>query len=94
MEQAWRTATSITREKTLIVDLRSLDSADQEGMVLIERLRDAGACFVLGQREAPLAIAEILGLSNELETRHARPAASKARRGSLVGFLRSLHASR
>ncbi len=70
LEQSWRTARSIMEGKALVVDLSGLSDADERGMQLLARMRDAGAKFVTASRPEALDVARRLGLPTESAPAH------------------------
>jgi len=92
LEQAWTTAKSTMSGKRLIVDIAGLGSADETGLALLERFRDAGALFVVGFQSEPSAIAASLQIQSgpTLDPRHDRDESHENGRGaSLTWRLRS-----
>jgi len=46
LEHAWRCASSVLRGKELVIDISGLTGADEQGVDLLFRIREAGARFV------------------------------------------------
>ena len=67
LQQAWRTASSIIRNRSLIVDLSYVTGIDLAGQHLLREWHDRGAQFVAKSPESRLLIQSITGQSvNEL----------------------------
>jgi ABC-type transporter Mla MlaB component len=50
LEHAWETATSVTKDKAVVVDVTGLTTADPAGMELLARMRRSGARFTAAVR--------------------------------------------
>lgn len=61
LEHAWQTATSIMRNKQLVVDVSDVTSADATGMQLLKRMLKAGASLVSAQPPASPGLLDSLG---------------------------------
>lgn len=81
LEQRWITAQSIMHGKELLVEVSSLDNADEAGMDLLSRMRDAGARLTTSRPARAPQLLQSLGLP-------APTPAPGAARGSFMRILR------
>lgn len=86
LQNAWETASSVTTNKAVVVDVTGLTTADPAGMELLTRMRRSGARFtaaVRTGREELFRALEVLSSSPETPS-HARSASWRR----LLGFVR------
>jgi hypothetical protein len=63
LEHAWLSATSVLRGKELVLDLTSLDDADEAGLALMSRMQEAGARVIPPANSDQPVLTGTLGLS-------------------------------
>lgn len=62
LEHAWQTATSIMRDKQLVLDVSDLTGADATGVQLLHRMLRAGARLVSAEPPASPSLLRLLGV--------------------------------
>jgi hypothetical protein len=84
LEHAWQTATSILRDKQLILDVSGLTGVDEPGSQLIQRMFGSGALVI--SREQPASRGLLLSLGVPISF-SAHPRRSPSLRGWVRGIL-------
>jgi ABC-type transporter Mla MlaB component len=79
LEHAWQTATSIMRDKQLLLDVSDVTGADATGMRLLQRMLGSGARLVSAEPPASPELLRSLGAPIDFK-RRPQPARSLWRR--------------
>ena len=84
LEHAWQTATSIMRDKQLILDVSGLTGADEPGVQLIQRMFGSGALVISSEQPASHGLLLSLGVPVSVS---AQPRRSRNLRSWVQGIL-------
>jgi ABC-type transporter Mla MlaB component len=83
LEHAWQTATSIMRDKQLVLDVSDLTGADAPGIQLLKRMLGSGARLVATEPPASPSLLQSLGAPVVFKP---RPRPSRSLRGWIRGM--------
>jgi hypothetical protein len=84
LEHAWHTATSIMRDKQLILDVSGLTGVDEPGVQLIQRMFGSGALVVSSEQPASRGLLLALGVPVSVSV---HPRRSRSLRSLVLGIL-------